>query len=334
MRRVGTIHRGPRSVSIAGPSGPPAARNARGALRAGGSVAALAIAAGAPGSLHAAEFLGIHADFLGFRAEASYTTDDNVTRAPSGDALRDRILGVRASASIAIPVSTRTRVVVQGFAGTQRFSTYTGLSNNFVGAQGDFAFRSSGEFGAATYGVFVRTAKEEYESTLRDGYRHAFGVSVLKPATDRIQFFGALGENITDGKSKVFDTRNTFLRGNADWSLGRWDTVYLGAEYRRGDSVSTVSRNDPIRTLGFVNTATPNIIQDDAFTDTTRDAYRLKASTLIATLGYNRAFGDGQALDISWRRAQSSVQNAVAPASASDLRYTVNQYSLAYLVRF
>jgi hypothetical protein len=273
-------------------------------------------------------------EFRGFRAEASYTSDDNVTRAPAGDALRDRILGARVSAGGVVPLSARTRVAVQGFAGIQKFGTYTGLSNNFIGTQGDFFFRSSGEFSAATYGAFVRMAKEEYESTLRDGYRHAFGLSVLKPMTDRIQLSGALTRNISDGKSTVFDARNTSLRGNADWSLGRWDSVYLGAEYRRGDSVSTVSRSDPIRTLGFVNTATPNIIRDDAFNDTTRDAYRLKANTLIATLGYNRAFGEGQALDVSWRRAQSSVQNAVAPASGSDLSYTVNQISVAYLARF
>jgi hypothetical protein len=119
-----------------------------------------------------------------------------------------------------------------------------------------------------------------------------------------------------------------------DWLLGRWDTAYLGVETRSGDSVSTVSRADPIRTLGFVNTASPNIIQDDAFDDVVRDAYRLKARTLIASLGYNHAFGAGQSLDVSWRRAQSKVQNAVAPASGSDLNYAVSQYSLAYLVRF
>jgi hypothetical protein len=39
-------------------------------------------------------------------------------------------------------------------------------------------------------------------------------------------------------------------------------------------------------------------------------------------------------LDVSWRRAQSSVLNAVAPASGSDLNYTVNQISVAYLGRF
>ena len=295
----------------------------------------LALSAGAPASAHAAgysEFLD-SVQFRGFRAEASYTTDSNVTRAPAGDALSDRILGVRVSAGGVISLSTRTRVAVQGFAGIQKFGTYTGLSNNFIGTQGDFFFRSSGEFTAATYGAFARTAKEEYESTLRDGYRHAFGVTVQKPLTDRVQLFGGLTRNISDGKSTVFDARNTALRGNADWTLGRWNTVYLGAEYRTGDSVSTVSRNDPIRTLGFVNTASA-IIQDDAFNDTPRDAYRLKARTVIATLGYNRAFGERHAVDISLRRVQSSVQNAVAPASGSDLRYTANQISVAYLGRF
>jgi len=295
----------------------------------------LALSAGAPASAHAAgysEFLD-SVEFRGFRAEASYTTDSNVTRAPAGDALSDRILGVRVSAGGAIPLSTRTRVAVQGFAGIQKFGTYTGLSNNFIGTQADFFFRSSGEFTAATYGAFVRTAKEEYESTLRDGYRHAFGVTVQKPVTDRVQLFGALTRNISDGKSTVFDARSTSLRGSADWSLGRWDTVYLGADYRSGDSVSTVSRNDPIRTAGFVNTASA-ITLDDAFNDTTRDAYRLKAHTVIATLGYNRAFGERHAVDVSLRRAQSSVQNAVAPASGSDLKYTANQFSVAYLGRF
>src|ERR1700693_5308711 len=100
------------------------------------SVAAgLALLAGAPASAHAAgysEFLD-SVEFRGFRAEASYTTDSNVTRAPAGAALSDRILGVRVSAGGVIPLSTRTRAAVQGFAGIQKFGTYTGLSNNFIG---------------------------------------------------------------------------------------------------------------------------------------------------------------------------------------------------------
>jgi len=316
---------------VIGPLAPAACSTGNTGWRELGAVAAgLALLAGASAPARAAgysEFLD-SIEFRGFRAEASYTSDDNVTRAPSGDSLRDRILGVRVSAAGVIPLSTRTRAAVQGFAGTQKFGTYTGLSNNFIGTQGDFFFRSSGEFAAATYGAFVRTAKEEYDSNLRDGYRHAFGVTVLKPVTDRIQLSGALARNISDGKSTVFDQSNTSLRGNADWSLGRWDTVYLGAEFRRGDTVSTGRQ-----TLALVDTADV-IVQDDAFNDTTRFAYRFEARTWLATLGYNRAFGERHSLDVSWRRVQSMPLHPPGNASASELRYVVNQFSVAYLARF
>ena len=293
--------------------------------------AAALLPATAPGIAHALDF-----DFTAARVEASLTADDNVTRAGGSDALRDSILGVRASKGLTLPMSTRTRAIVQGFVGGEKFQKYDGLSHNFFGAQADVQFRSSGEFGAATYSAFLRTQAEYYQSTLRDGYRHAYGVSVLKPLTDRVTFLGALQQNISDGKSTVFDTQNTALRANFDWNPSAWNTVYFGAEYRKGDFVSTNCRGcDPNKTLGLVNTATPNIIQDDAFTDTVRDAYRLKANIIVATLGYNRAFGSGQSLDLSWRRALSSLaQSAVGPATKSDFAYTVNQYSLAYLVRF
>src|SRR5258708_24874908 len=87
--------------------------------------AGLAVLAAASASAHAAgfsEFLD-SVEFRGFRAEASYPSDSNVPRAPAGDALRDGILSVRVSAGGAIPLSTRTRVSVQGYVGTQRFST-------------------------------------------------------------------------------------------------------------------------------------------------------------------------------------------------------------------
>lgn len=289
---------------------------------------ALVALAGLAGLSHA------EVEFRGLRVEASYASDDNVNRAPADEALADGVVGVRVGTSLVVPVTRRTRAIFQGFGGGEKFRKYDGLSHNFLGAQGELQFRPSAEFGAPTYAVFLRTALEQYDSTLRDGYRHSFGASVFKPLTDRLQLYGALVRNVSDGKSAVFDASSTSLRGNLDWVLGRWDTAYLGAEYRSGDSVSTISRSDPIRTLGFVNTASPYIVQDDAFDDVVRDAYRLKTRTLVATLGYNHAFGGGQSLDVSLRRVQSRVQNAAAPLSGSDLDYAVSQFSLAYLVRF
>ena len=296
------------------------------ALRAGGLGLALAALGLAPGSALAAG-----PDSPGVGVEVSYTSDDNVNRGAEGDVLSDRILGVRVTASAAVPISTHTRAVILGLAGTERFNTYTGLSRNFIGAQGDLKYRAAGEFGAATWGAFVRTAAEYYKSDLRDGYRHAFGVNVVKPVTDRLQVFGALAGNITDGSSTVFDTKNVSLRGNADWSFTRWDVAYLGLEYRQGDIVSSMIPTLPIvgMTVGIPR------ITDDAFEDG-REAYRFKARTWITTLGYNHAFGAGHSLDIVWRRAQATPLDLESGSSysASDLRYVVNQFSLAYLARF
>jgi hypothetical protein len=292
--------------------------------RAGFAVAAaLAGSALVPGIAHGAD-----AEFTATRVEASFTTDSNVSRSSADEALSDNFLGVRMSKGFVLPVSTRTRAVIQAFAGGEKFGTYTGLSHAFIGGQGDFQFRSSADFAAATYSVYFRTQAEYYESDLRDGYRSAFGLSVLKPITDRIQFFGAIQQNIGDGKSDVFDTKSTSLRGNVDWSLGRWDTVYLGAEYRRGDIVSSGTQS-----LARVDTADA-IVQDDAFTDKGYFAYRFQANTGLATLGYNHAFAERHSLDLSWRYAQSKPLDPSGYGSASDLRYTVNQFSLAYLVRF
>jgi hypothetical protein len=294
-------------------------------------IAALAVLASVSASAAAAD----PADTPAVRVEASYTRDDNVNRGTAADTLKDWVLGVRASVSGAIPVSTHTRAIVQGFLGTERFHTFNGLSKNFIGVQGDYQYRASGEYTRATYGVFYRFQAEDYNSSLRDGFRAAYGVNVLKPLTDRVTLFAALTENVTDGSSDVFDTKRTSLRGNVDWSLSSRSLVYLGADYSRGDSVSSICRScDLTRTQGLVNTAAPNIVQDDAFSDTVRDAYKLKANTWVFTTGYNFALGGGQSLDLSWRRVLSKGQNAVAPATASDISYYVTQYSLAYLARF
>ena len=299
----------------------------RAARRAAAALAALVCASGPAGAADPSSTPG-------FRVEAAYTWDNNVNRATAADTLRDNTIAVRASATGVVPMSTHTRAIVQAFLGTERFRTYTGLSRNFIGAQADFQYRASGEFGSATYSAFVRAQAEDYESTLRDGYRYALGISVLKPWTDRIQLFAALTQNIADATSTVFDTKNVSLRGNVDWSLNNWNVIYLGADYRRGDSVSTVCRNcDLTRTAGLVNTAT-SIVQDDAFTDTVRDAYKLKANTIVATLGYNHAFTGRQSVDLSWRRVLSKGLDPVAPATQSDINYYATQYSLAYLARF
>lgn len=272
-----------------------------------------------------------HADKpLGLGIEVNITADDNVTRGyGNGNILSDKFLGVNVSQSFHYPVSTHTRLALLGFAGVNGYFEYTGLTHYLIGLQGEFQYRTSGSFYAPTFAFGLRSAAEEYQSEVRDSFRSSVWLSLRKPITDKLQVFGALAYNRRDGKSEVFDNSDVSLRASTDFSVSRRDTVYLGLEYRDGDIVST----------GMPSTAYTDIaeaiVPDDAFDDTTRYAYKIDGSTWLLNFGYNHAFSARQALDISWRLV-NATPDGVSGASyaAGRIHYTVNQFSVAYMVRF
>lgn len=279
-------------------------------------------------------FVGLnsaHADkSLGLGIEAGITVDDNVTRGyGDGNVLSDQFLGVNFSKSLHYPFSTHARAVLLGFVGLNSYFEYNGLSHYYAGVQGEFQYRTSGSFYAPTLALAVRTAIEEYQSEARDGYRSSAWVSVRKPITDKLQLFSALTYNRRDGKSAVFDTSDIALRVSADFVASRRNTIYLGLEYRDGDIVST----------GWPSTAYTDIasaiVPDDAFEGTTRYAYKIDGSTWMLNLGYNFAINERQALDVSWRMVNATPASVSgASYAAGRIHYTVNQLSLAYMVRF
>jgi len=267
------------------------------------------------------------AQLFDYRIEAAYTYDDNVTRSEgAGNVLSDKFLTLNFNVGKSFRLTDHTRLVAGLFLGGDAYDKYDGLSRYFGGIQGELQYRTSGEFDAATFGLFFRGSGDQYDSELRDGYRYTAGVRVLKPLSDRIDLFAAVAYNKRDGKSTVFDTEDYAARVNLDYSLGRGGTVYLGAEYRNGDVVSTSPASLPLITIAEA------VVVDDAFTD--RLAYRIKADTIITTLGYNIAFGAGHALDFSWRWAQATATDSPGFGGVDKPRYVVNQYSIAYLFRF
>jgi hypothetical protein len=270
------------------------------------------------------------AQILDFRVEAAYTYDDNVTRSEgAGNVLSDRFFTLSLNAGKNFRLGQHTRLVAGLFLGGDVYDKYDGLSRYFGGIQGELQYRTSGEFDAATFGLFFKGSRDEYtDSELRDGYRYTAGVRVLKPLSDRFDLFAGLAYNKRDGKSTVFDTEDYSARLNLDYSLSRGHTVYLGADYRKGDAVSTARPS-----LALVTVAEALVV-DDAFTDTERIAYRLKAHGVITTLGYNLAFGERHSLDFSWRWAQITADDEPGFGTSGKPEYKVNQYSIAYLIRF
>ena len=264
-----------------------------------------------------------------FRVEAAYTYDDNVTRSAGvGNVLFDRFYTLSLNAGTNFRTSERTRLVAGVFLGGDSYDKYDGLSRYFGGIQGELQYRTSGEFDAATFGLFLKGSRDQYDSELRDGYRYTAGVRVLKPLTDRFDLFAALAYNKRDGKSTVFDTEDYSARVNLDYRLTRWSTAYVGADYRKGDAVSTAPPSLALITIAEA------VVVDDAFTDTQRLAYRFKAQGVITTLGYNLAFGERHSLDFSWRWAQITATEDAGFGTTGKPEYKVNQYSVAYLIRF
>lgn len=272
--------------------------------------------------------LADEAEALDIRVEASVTYDSNIARSRgAGNVLSDVIYNVNAGKNFIFPLTENLRATVLGTAGYEGFHRYSGLSRFFLGVDGELQYRPSGEFAAPTFGLFGRAAVDYYDSVLRDGYRYTLGGRVLQPVTDKIDLFAALAYNRRDGKSRVFDNQDYSARLNLDYSLSGKGTLYMGAEYRRGQTVSSARPE-----LAFVDVAEA-IVADDAFNDG-RAAYRLKAKTWIATLGYSHGLQEDQSLDFSVRWVQSTALSRPTFPGAGIVRYYDTQATVAYLIRF
>ena len=173
----------------------------------------------------------------------------------------------------------------------------------------------------------AKLTAEEFESTLRDGYRFSTGVSVRVPLTDRIALFGAAGFSLRNARSEVFSTRDRSLRANVDYGLSDRATLYLGSEWRFGDIVSTGRPSLENATIAKV------LAQDDAYAGGQLFSYRVEGRTALLTAGYNLSFGPKDSIDLSWRHIRATP--GLRPSFVSSPRsYKANQLSAVYLLRF
>jgi hypothetical protein len=171
---------------------------------------------------------------------AGYAFDDNITRASDAQDIRkDTIYSVSASKALTFTTSKFTRLKLSCFIDSEEFRTYTGLGHISGGGEGEFMYRTSGDFGAPTFGIFARFTDDAYESTLRDGTRTSAGVTLRQPLSDRISMFAAVASNTRQSNTEVFNTRDVSARANFDYAIDMGQTLYVTGEYRKGDIVST-----------------------------------------------------------------------------------------------
>ena len=260
--------------------------------------------------------------------DASYSFDDNVTRAKSGpDVQSDTVYAVNVSKSESYSLTENSRFLLTGTVGGERFQNFNGLSRISVGLEGELQYRESSEFDAPTYSLFGKASAERYGSDLRNGFRTSFGASVRQPLTDRITLVGALSQNRRIGTSAVFNTVETALKLNADYLLSERETLYLTNEFRYGDIVSTGRPSLENVSIAKV------FVQDDAYPGGQLFSYRFDGRTVLTTLGYNIGFGPRDSFDISWRRVQSTPGMRPSFVTSPE-SYITNQLAVTYLLRF
>ncbi len=274
-------------------------------------------------------FMGADSDMgsLDLQFDGGYTFDDNVNRASDRrERLADQSFSANVTNNWLFPLSDKVRALTTATLGGEKFKNYEGLGRASAGVTGDLQYRASADYTARTFSLFGKSFIERYDSDSRDNYRYTVGASVLQTLTDRITAFVAVSHDARFAKSAVFDSKFNSRRMNIDYALHKDGALYLGAEYRRGDSVSTA-----MPTLANLDIAKA-FRADDVF-GKGLTSYRVDSRTLIGTLGYNLGFGPRNALDISWRHILSTPLQSPSFA-APGFRYVVNQYHLVYLMRF
>lgn len=263
------------------------------------------------------------------RVDAGVNWDSNLNRASlEGDRLADRAYSLNVGAGWQRLLSENSRAVMSAFVSGDKFARYPGLDRFSAGGQVELQYRASADFTAPTLGVFGRVALDEHAGQLRSGQRYALGLTYRQSLTDRIDLLGALATNSRHAEHTVFDGRDSSARVSFDYALSSRSTLYLGGEYRRGDTVTTVPN-----TPGYA-TVVKSFVQDDAYGSEPRFAYRFDAKTTIWTLGFNRTLGARDAIDLSLRRADSQALITPTGIYAGQTKYVSDQFSIAYLMRF
>jgi opacity protein-like surface antigen len=260
--------------------------------------------------------------------EAGVMRDNNATRAGTGTPrMADTVGLVGVTTSLAHPLTQHSRLWITGVAGAEHFRRFDGLGRVYGSAEVEYQYRASSRFDEPTFGAFAKFTGEEFDSNMRDGYRISAGVSARQTLTDRISYSAAFSHNVRRASDRVFTGSENALRGNLDVLLTNRAALYLGAEYRRGDIVSTGWPMGPGMSPSDV------FWWDDAFMSQGLVSYRLRGTTVLLTVGLNYALAPRHSIDFSWRQIRTRAADSPRYV-ASELTYKTDQFSVVYLYRF
>lgn len=262
------------------------------------------------------------------QASASYTFDNNVTRALfAADQLSDHVLAGEVGINFTAAEFDRSRIVLRVGLDGQAHKNYAQLNQLRTSVEASYQYRSSPDFDAPAYAVLARASHLAARSALRTGHEAELEASARRAFSDRVTLFGAVAWHQRSAGSAVFSGHDRSLRLNLDYRLGLASTLYLGTELRHGELASTGLPSLESLDISSV------LVRDTAFAQAAYYGYRFKARSVLATAGINIALGRAGAADLSWRRVSSQALDKPSFLDRAS-RYGVSTWSLAYLVQF
>jgi len=238
--------------------------------------------------------------------DIAFIDDDNVRLAQEDEDIRsDRSISATVRAKGGKSLDSFSILNYGASATYNKLDTFETLDNYEIEANMRYRFALSSGFTSPIYSLGAKIGGREFDTEMRDATFVVLSADLNKWITDTINMTTGVGWNAQESKSEVFDTSDARIFINFDTNFSRTDLVYTTFTYITGDTVSSATPS-----LGIINVADA-IEPDDAFggIDANQFAYRLKADTVVLTLGYNRIFTRDLSFDLSARFVESEAQD-------------------------
>jgi len=258
--------------------------------------------------------------------DLTFASDDNLNLSPDKNlAVDDTSTTANISIGSSEKLNDTSMLNLNLNASLSRFQDTKGLDNNAFKLSAAYLYKPGGKFNSPIYTFSTDIVLSDSKTDIRDQSILTAGAAISGRITTTLSARTGVTTTSAESDSRVFDTKSSRFFINADLSLSPSITSYLTYSFISGDSVSTLSLNNPTaETLKVVNQA--SVIEQDPTFDQNQIAYQLDTKTSVISLGFNYLIAHKQAIDISASMISSEADN--------NIDYDRLIISLSYLASF
>lgn len=252
---------------------------------------------------------------LFFDLDLTSKWDTNVNQAKlDTDSVADTITEASASMGYKFKITRMLGLNLSGGLKTRQYKEVVSQSSRSLVMNADLLWQHGIGFRAPLYQLSVNYEIENNDTFQQDSTHINTTMLMSARLTDIVSGAMGVGYKYRDSESTVYDLTDARFFISGDYSINDNLSAYSTINLIQGQTFSVV-RADTFEEIAIALAVGANNIQwDDAFNEefpsavTPWRAYRVDADTRVFTLGLNYGFGHGNALDLSYTRADVSGQ--------------------------